>query len=99
MSFAAIDLDLVASRGGTRLRLRVKPGARTDAIVGVHGGALKIGVSPAPEKGKANHAVQELIGGALRLSASSVEVVSGQTSRDKTVWVPLAPDEVRRRLT
>lgn len=99
MSFAAIDLDLVASRGGTRLRLRVKPGARTDAIVGVHGGALKIGVSPAPEKGKANRAVQELIGGTLGLPASAVEVVSGQTSRDKTVWVPLAPDEVRRRLT
>jgi uncharacterized protein (TIGR00251 family) len=96
---AAIDLELAASRGGTRLRLRVKPGARSDAILGVHGGALRIGVSPAPEKGKANRAVRELIGDALELSPSSVEVVSGQTSRDKTVWIPLAPDEVRRRLT
>jgi uncharacterized protein (TIGR00251 family) len=99
VSFAAIDLDLVANRGGTRLRLRVKPGARADAILGVHGGALKIGVSSAPEKGKANRAVRVLIGDALGLSPSAVEVVSGQTSRDKTVWVPLAPDEVRRRLT
>jgi uncharacterized protein (TIGR00251 family) len=95
----AIDLDLTANRGGTRLRLRVKPGARADAILGVHDGALKIGVSPAPEKGKANRAVRELIGGALGLSPSSVEIVSGQTSRDKKVWIPLAPDEVRRRLS
>jgi uncharacterized protein (TIGR00251 family) len=98
VSFAGIDLDLTASRGGTRLRLRVKPGARRDAILGVHDGALKIGVSPAPEKGKANRAVRELIGGELGLPPSSVEVVSGQASRDKTVWIPLEPDQVRQRL-
>ena len=77
----------------------MKPGARRDEIVGAHGGALKLSVSAAPEKGKANGAVCALIAHTLGLSASSVEVVSGHTSRDKTVWIPLTADEVGRRLS
>ncbi len=94
-----MDLDLSEHRGGTRLRLRVKPGARSDAILGAHGGALKLSVSAAPEKGKANGAVCALIARALELPASTVEIVSGQTGRDKAVWIPLPPDEVGRRLS
>lgn len=94
-----MELELSEYRGGTRLRLRVKPGAHHDAIIGIHGGALKLSVSAAPDKGKANAAVCALIAGVLQLPPSAVEIVSGQTSRDKTVWVPLAMGEVGRRLS
>ena len=46
------ELELTPVAGGTRLRLRVKPGARKTAIVGVHGGALKVAVAAAPKKEK-----------------------------------------------
>jgi len=93
-----MELDLAAIDGGTRLRLRVKPGARRNAIVGAHGGALKLGVTAAPEKGKANRAVLELLSGVLDVPVSSIELLSGASSQDKTVRVPLDPATVRERL-
>ncbi len=92
-------LDLVAVAGGTRLRLRVKAGARRDTIVGAHGGALKVSVAAPPERGKANRAVLELLAGALGLPPSSLALVSGETSPDKTLFVPLPPEAVARRVS
>jgi uncharacterized protein (TIGR00251 family) len=89
------ELELTATPRGTRLRLRVKPGARTTAIVGVHGGALKLAVAAAPEKGKANRAVIALLAEALDIPASAVTIVAGDTSQDKVAEIALAPDDVR----
>lgn len=92
-------LDLDASRDGTRLRLRVKPGAKQDAIVGVHGGALKLAVSAAPERGKANAAVIALLARALDLPSSAITIVRGESSQDKLVAIPLTPEDLERRLS
>ncbi|WP_019570382.1 DUF167 domain-containing protein [Thioalkalivibrio sp. ALE11] len=70
-----------------RLKLRVSPGAREDAVVGWMGEALKMRVRAAPEKGRANRAVERLLAAELGLPADSVRVVSGQTGRDKTVEI------------
>ena len=91
-------LDLTSVAGGTRLRLRVKPGARKTAAVGVHGGALKVAVNAPPERGKANEAVVRWLAGVLDLPTSAIEIVSGTTSQDKTVVVALAPELVRAKL-
>lgn len=93
------DLDLTGVRAGTRLRLRVKPGARKTAILGVHGGALKIAVAAAPEKGKANKAVVALLADALGLPPSAITIASGETSQDKVVELASSPDRVRAALT
>lgn len=81
-----------------RLKLRVKPGARADAIVGVHGGALKVSVAAAPERGKANGAVVALLAETLGVARSAVRIVSGETSQDKVVEIDLPPETVRRAL-
>lgn len=91
-------MELSPREGGTRLELRVKPGARRSAIVGVHGGALKVAVPAAPEKGKANRAVLDLLGEALGLPPSALVLLSGAASRNKAVLVPLPPAEVAARL-
>jgi uncharacterized protein (TIGR00251 family) len=91
-------LELVEVPGGTRVRLRVKAGARRSAILGPHGGALKVAVAAAPERGKANRAVLDLLGGALALSPSSIRILSGETSPDKAVLIPLPPGEIALRL-
>ena len=97
----AADLDglrLDSTTGGTRLRLRVKAGARRNVIAGVHDGALKIDVTTAPEKGKANRAVLRLLAGAVDLPASALLLVSGTTSPTKTILVPLDREEILKRL-
>jgi len=92
-------LELTEIDGGTRLRLRVKPGARKNAVLGVHGGALKVGVTAAPERGKANRAVLGVLAKALDLAPSALEILSGHASQDKSVRAPLTPDEVRSKLS
>ena len=68
----AEDLELTPFPGGTRLRLRVKAGAKKTAILGVHGGAIKLSVAAAPERGKANRAVVKLLAEVLGLPSSAV---------------------------
>jgi uncharacterized protein (TIGR00251 family) len=89
------ELELTPVAGGTRLRLRVKPGARRSTIVGVHGGALKLAVAAPPEKGKANRAVIALLADALGLTPSAVTITTGETSQDKVAEIALTPARVR----
>jgi uncharacterized protein (TIGR00251 family) len=67
------------------LKLRVSPGARRPGIVGRHGDAWKVRVSEPPEDGRANEAVLRLLATTLDVPRRDLEVVSGQTSRDKIV--------------
>ena len=62
-------------------------GASREEITGIHGGALKITVRQAPERGKANKAVQKLLAATLALRPADVEVFRGHTTRDKWVLV------------
>lgn len=83
----------------TRLDLKVSPKAARNAVTGWMGEVLKVSVTAAPEKGKANQAVEALLAEALGLAKSAVTVVAGQTSKQKRVEIAgLDADEVRRRL-
>jgi uncharacterized protein len=83
----------------TRLRLRVSPGARSNAIVGRHGEGWKVRVTAAPEGGKANHAVLRLLAERLDLPGKSLALVSGPSSRDKIVELfGIDTAEAERRL-
>lgn len=96
---SAGDLEVTEVAGRARLRLRVRPGSRREGIVGVHGGALKLAVSVAPERGKANERVVELLAELLDVPRGAVEITAGAASPDKVVVVSgLGADELRRRL-
>lgn len=70
---------------GVLLSLRVLPGSRKEGILGVHGDRLKVAVHAAPEKGKANDAVIELLAEALALRKNQVVLQQGATSQNKVV--------------
>ncbi len=69
----------------TSLRLRVVPGAPRPGIVGRHGGAWKVRVAAAPEKGKANDALLDLLACTLGVPRRDLELSGGNASRDKVV--------------
>jgi uncharacterized protein (TIGR00251 family) len=73
--------------GGIRLRLRVAPKAARSRIMGVHGGALKVAVTEAPERGRANAAVIELLARALGVPKKNIAIVSGETAQDKVIEI------------
>lgn len=82
-----------------RVQLRVSPGAARPAIVGRYGAAWKVRVTAAPEDGKANAAVVRLLAATLALPVRDVEIVSGHSSRDKTVALNgIEHDEIERLL-
>ena len=84
----------------TRLHLRVSPGAGRAAVVGRHGDAWKLRVTAAPERGRANASVVELLAESLDLRRPDIRIVSGAGSRDKVVEVVgLTLQEAERRLT
>lgn len=82
-----------------QLRVKVVPGASRDAIAGWLGEALKVRVRAAPERGKANAAVEALVARALRVPRRSVRVASGQTSPHKVLEISdLSAAEASQRL-
>jgi len=70
-----------------RLSLRVSPGSTKTAVVGRYGDGWKLRVAAPAESGQANDAVVRLLADVLSLSVQRVEIVSGQTSRNKVVEI------------
>jgi uncharacterized protein YggU (UPF0235/DUF167 family) len=84
----------------TRLRLRVVPGSTRPGIVGRYGEAWKVRVSEAPERGRANEAVLELLAESLSVPRRDLELVAGHGGRDKVVELHgIAEEEAVRRLS
>ena len=69
----------------TRVRVRVSPGARRTELVGLHGDAWKVRVAAAPERGRANEAVLDLLSRELELPRGAVSIASGHAAREKVV--------------
>ena len=70
------------------LHVRVQPKARANAVKGWHGAALRVSVTAAPEDGKANRAVIDLLAETFDIAPSSINLVRGAGSRDKWFRLP-----------
>ena len=83
--------------GGALVFLRVTPNAGADRIDGAEtrddgSTVLRVRVTAAPDKGKANAAVIALLAKAVGVPKSSITLVSGETARQKTVRIAGDPD-------
>jgi uncharacterized protein (TIGR00251 family) len=78
---------VVPTADGVVIRVHVQPKARREQIIGMHGGRIRLAVTEPPDKGKANAAVARLVAAALNLPASRVELLRGDTSRQKDLLV------------
>jgi len=76
-------IDLKPHPDGTILPVRAQAGARKNEIHGVQDGMLKVSVTQAPERGKANKAIAALLAKALGLRKSQIELLTGHTSPKK----------------
>lgn len=93
-------LVLDATSDGTILRVKARPGARRNALTGLHDGCLCVAVSQAPEQGKANAAIIALLADQLGLSKSQFELLSGQTSSRKRFLIrAITADDLRSRVS
>ena len=92
-------LNLTLTETGTLILIKAKPNARHNQINGVFSGMLKVSVTTAPEKGKANKAIIQLLSKTLCIRSSRFEIVAGVTSSMKKVMaIGMSPAEVREKL-
>jgi uncharacterized protein (TIGR00251 family) len=92
-------LDIVTTNSGVILSIRTQPGSSKNRIIGEYGGRLKLAVTAAPEKGKANKAVIELLADTLHINESSIQIISGESSRDKRLMIEgLTPEDIKSLL-
>ena len=83
----------------TKVDIRVHPRARRDAVEVGEDGSVRVSVTAAPERGRANDAVEQLLAERLGVARSSVSVVRGRTGRRKVVEVDgMEVAEVMKRL-
>jgi len=72
---------------GCTLAVRVHPGARKNSVTGIHADAVKIALTSPPVDGRANEALIAFLAEALRLPRARIAIVSGITSRAKTLRI------------
>jgi uncharacterized protein (TIGR00251 family) len=72
---------------GCTLAVRVHPGARRNAVTGLHADALKIALTTPPVDGRANDALIAFLADALHLPKSSIALITGATSRSKLLRI------------
>ena len=87
------------SNGGVTFAVKVHPRAKTNAITGELGDALKVSLTSPPAEGRANEACIEFLAKLLKVPHGSVTIASGQTRRGKVVRVSgLSAEELRSKM-
>lgn len=83
-----------------KLAVKVSSKASRNAVLGWHAERLRISVTAAPERGKANAAVQALLAETLGLPKSAVVLVQGLSTTHKVFDIHgLSEAELCARLT
>ena len=81
------------------ISVRVQPNAARSEVVGFTGDLLAVRVAALPVQGKANRALVELLSKVLCISRGKIEVVRGQTARNKVIAVTgLSREAIMERL-
>jgi len=93
------NLSVEQIDGGVVLTVKVIAGASATSLCGVLNGMLKVKVSSAPEKGKANKCLIEFLAKSFGVRKKDVTIVSGQTNPVKKVFVSgLASEQLFEKL-
>lgn len=82
-----MSLDVEDFTDGVRFSIKAHPGSGRNSVQGVHDGCLKVYVTAAAEKGKANKAIIGVLARQLSIRKSNIEIISGQTFSRKVVVV------------
>lgn len=80
------------------LNVRVVPRASKDAIQGIMGDTLKVRIQAPPVEGKANAHLVKFLSKQLKIPRASIEILSGETGRNKRLRIINPTDELRAAL-
>jgi len=77
---------------GFKIKIKVTPNSRKNEIIGIVDvgdgeEALKINIHAQPEDGKANKEIINFLSKYFAISKSSIQILSGQTSKFKLIYI------------
>lgn len=82
-----------------KIPLKVIPNAPKDEVVGWRGSNLTVKITAPPLDGRANDHLRRYLAEIFGVPSADVALLSGETSRRKTVQIMgISADEARRRL-
>ena len=81
------NLMIQEADGGVVFVAKIVPGGSRTGVCGLLNGMLKIKISAAPEKGKANRALVGFLAKKLGVKKKAVSIISGQSNPVKQVQV------------
>lgn len=84
--------------GSLMLSLYVQPRGGQDAIIGLHGEAVKLRLSAPPVDGRANKAIIAFFAKSLKIPKSAITITSGLQSRMKKILLSGVDEEQVRAL-
>ncbi len=85
---------LRASEAGCVLDLSVQPGAKRNAVEGLHDGALRLRLVAPPVDGQANSALLAWLAAELHCPKRDLKLLRGEASRRKQVQLALPEQAV-----
>lgn len=78
---------MIEKGGAVSFKVRVQPRASRTEVAGEHGTAIKLRINAPPVDGKANEECRRFLAKVVGVSLSSIEIVSGDSSRDKVIRI------------
>jgi uncharacterized protein (TIGR00251 family) len=92
-------IEISEKEGSVTLKVRVQPRASRTELTGELAGAIKLRITAPPVDGKANEECRRFLAKRLGVSAGSVEIIAGDSSRDKVIRIHnISAERVREAL-
>lgn len=73
--------------GGITFDIKVQPGSSKNELKGYKDGVLKVKITAAPDKGKANKELIDFFSGLFEVKKSDVTIIKGDKSRNKSIKI------------
>ena len=87
------------SRKELTIKIKVEPRSSKSGVVGPYGDSLKVKLTSPPVEGKANKELIEVLAKEFGVAKKDIEIVSGQSSKNKIVKLRSVPSKVEALLS
>jgi uncharacterized protein len=84
-------LSIRQRASGLSFNVRILPGSSRNMVVGLHGDAIKLKLTAPPVEGAANNLCIRFLAERLGVSKAALEILSGRTTRAKTILLRCDP--------
>ncbi len=93
------QLKIVKLQDGIKFCIRVIPNSSKCELAGIFDDCLKIKLTVPPIEGRANKECIKFLSKLLNVPKTSIEIISGQTSKNKTIFIWGNSDELSRSIS